>query len=343
MLLIPVSYLVLKRMDKREMAWYTAPGLILGFTVISYIIALTIKGGSLSVNRAVVVEGQAGSPVFAGYGEFTLYSPRRTTYDLAVKSTSDAEAGQWDIVPNELSRVESLGSELTLEQNGGTIMRGVPVGLWDKRSYELPLPVSAGGAVDARVVMVDGSHVRVNITNNTKFKLHNCGIVNGDSQAVLGDLEPGKSAAATVKWISSAESSVFRLPGGNITQTTDASDTGTQQRIQLAMTQVLAANSSSSGYQYMNSNGGDVTTGKAPNVFVGWFDEPLMHVSVNGQDGHGAEANLLVVHLPMPQAAIGSIAADYNPFVSQPVLALESALQRPTTPGSLAAPQGGRR
>ena len=42
-LLVPVSYLILKKLDRREWAWITTPVLVLGFTVLSYGIATAIK------------------------------------------------------------------------------------------------------------------------------------------------------------------------------------------------------------------------------------------------------------------------------------------------------------
>jgi hypothetical protein len=337
-LLIPVSYLVLKKLDKREMAWYTAPGLILGFTVISYLIAVSIKGGSLTVNKAVVVEGQAGSPTFAGFGQFTLYSPRRTSYDIALKS-ADAEHSDWGTVPNEMSRIESLGSDLTLDQDNGTVIRGVQIGLWDKRSYELPISVAAGGPVDIQAVMIDGSHARVTVTNNTRYTLTSAALINGDTQSMIGDLPPGKSATATVKWVFNSVSAVIRVPDLAGEPGTDSSDATVRKRIQRAMVQVLGANSGNNQYGMWNYMGGDAVSGKTPNVFVGWFEDALMHVDVNGSAAKGAEANLLVVHLPTPTKAPANIVADYNPFVTEPILALESAILRPL--GTPAAAPGG--
>ena len=47
LLLAPVNYLILKRLDRREMGWVSIPILIVGFVATSYLIALSIKGGAL--------------------------------------------------------------------------------------------------------------------------------------------------------------------------------------------------------------------------------------------------------------------------------------------------------
>ena len=88
LLLIPINYFLLKRLDRREMAWISIPILIVGFTATSYVMAQGIKGGLLSANRAVVVETTANSDQAAAYGQLTIYSPRRAAYDIVLASTS---------------------------------------------------------------------------------------------------------------------------------------------------------------------------------------------------------------------------------------------------------------
>ena len=139
-LLIPASYLLLKKLDKRELAWFTAPALILGFTVLSYLIALATKGGGLTVNRVVVVEAQANTDQYAGYGQMTIYSPRRAAYDIALGPSGEAGRAYRAVAPAEVLEIASSAlGDMTVEHDQTTKIRGAEVRLWDKRSFDCPV------------------------------------------------------------------------------------------------------------------------------------------------------------------------------------------------------------
>ena len=60
LILVPINYLVLKRLDKKEWAWVTVPALVAVFAVTTYGVGYAAKGSSVFVNRAAVLETTAG-------------------------------------------------------------------------------------------------------------------------------------------------------------------------------------------------------------------------------------------------------------------------------------------
>ena len=60
LLIGPISYFVLRRIDRRELAWVTAPILVVLFTACSYGIGRTMKGGDVIVNEISVVRDDIG-------------------------------------------------------------------------------------------------------------------------------------------------------------------------------------------------------------------------------------------------------------------------------------------
>lgn len=333
-LLIPVSYFVLKRMDRREMAWYTAPVLIAGFTVMSYVIALSIKGGNLNVNRAAVLESQAGSDQFGGYAQMTVYSPRRANYDISLGEAGDSESGAHDVSPNEIFRPQTLTSDLTVEQNGATTLRNTQIGLWDKRSFDLPISPSLGGAVEAKVEMAAGGQVQVTVTNKTRYTIKDCALVNADRGVPIGDLAPGQSGHGMVSWAYGANSDVLRLPtaaslagsGLPYNPQDGESPESITSKMRYAVTQVLGQSAGQNEYGYGWGADLESNFGKVPNAFVGWTTDNLLHTTIDGKAPTGEEVNLIFVHLPPPGQAPKSIAVGYNPFLAEPTLSLEDDL-----------------
>ena len=90
--LVPANYLVLKRLDRKELAWVTIPLLVLLFAVGTFGVGYAAKGGSVFVNRAAIVETTAGRREAGVYAELGLFSPHRTSYDLSLPGANGLAA-----------------------------------------------------------------------------------------------------------------------------------------------------------------------------------------------------------------------------------------------------------
>jgi hypothetical protein len=341
-LLVPFSYFVLKKMDKREFAWITAPILIAGFTVVSYLIALSIKGGALTLNRAVVLETQANSDQVAGYGQMTLYSPRRAGYDIGFGDPDDPNNPYRSLAPGEVYTplYQDIARELMIEHDKTTTIRGAEVKLWDKRSFDVPVAVSPGGPIEAKTAWIselDGgsadlseriANVRVTVTNKTRFALKDCALVSSAQQVPLGDMAPGETKSAPLRWVSRGGAFGLGLPSRSGPPVvydgphkTPITPEMTRNAIRDALAETLRQNSQRNmGWPNDISSG----YGKAANVFIGWSYDPVLDVRVDGRLAAGEEANLLVTHLPPPANAPSRSAA--NPFAQTPILTLEDEL-----------------
>src|SRR5438067_11040089 len=60
-LLGPINYLILRRLDRREWPWITMPALIALFAVGAYAYGNLLRGGDIIVNQVAVVHGAAGN------------------------------------------------------------------------------------------------------------------------------------------------------------------------------------------------------------------------------------------------------------------------------------------
>lgn len=326
LLLVPVSYFILKKLDKRELAWITAPLLILGFTGASYAIAQSIKGGMLTVHRAVVFEGAANDNRFAGYAQMSLYSPARASYDITINGSANAP-----LLPSEIftSAYQNIVNELTVDQDKTTTLRNTAVRLWDKRSFDSPVFTSLGDGIEAQTEMADapgGVNYRATVTNRTSYTLKNCAVISGSNVSDLGDLAPGETRQMKnpIPWVYKTTATALGVPAASRAYSREtwqaaqqaAATNTTEATVRSALSSVMAAGQEQSGY-YLNA------FGRAPNVFVGWFDDKAVDVKVNGQSAAGAEVNMVVAHLPLPENAPPNIRAAANPFLKKPVLELE--------------------
>lgn len=341
-LLIPVSYFVLKKLDKRDFAWFTAPLIILGFSAASFIMALAIKGGLLTVNRAVVLESLANSDQAACYAQLSLYSPSRSEYDITFGAQNDPNAPSRGSIPGEIFATGSSNANaLNIEHQGSSSIHKAEISLWSKRSFDLPLSFPLGGPVQVAVKMVNEKDAEVTITNRTRYTIHQCGLANDAEKVIsLDDLAPGETKKGTIPWIvKGAKLSLFlpKSPNGWAASyapdnTSPVTEDQTQKNIRYWLINNLTTQRNTNDNQFAwngMGNSGPETYGRVDNVFYGWLGEskqPVLELQVNGKPVAGEEAALLYVHLPMPEGAPEKIAKVYNPFLNNAVPVIEEEL-----------------
>ncbi len=323
-LLVPVSYFVLKKLDRREMAWFTAPALILCFSIVSYLLAAHIKGGRLTVNRAVVLETQANTDQAAGYAHMTLYSPRRAMYDISFGAPDDTNNPYRTVVPTEMfsNPGDRMGADLTVDQGKTTTLRGALIRLWDKRSFETPVVGSLGGAVKVTSRAIAPDLVSVTITNGTRFLLKDCAIADADHADAIGDLPSGATVVKQAHWSAHAaiaHAPSLPLPAGQSTNTHGVEgQLDTPEAVRERIRNDLNAAIAGGGNENMYGIAGNF--GRGDTVLTGWFYDPLLEVRVDGQTTAGTEVNLLYVHLPCPQDVAPKLRKIADAFSREPLV-----------------------
>ncbi len=86
LLIGPVSYLVLRRLDRRELAWITAPVLVLVFSACSYGIGVSLKGSDVIVNQIAVVRSSTAGSTASVETYAGVFSPSDTSLDVLVEA-----------------------------------------------------------------------------------------------------------------------------------------------------------------------------------------------------------------------------------------------------------------
>lgn len=190
LLIGPISYLVLHRLDRRELAWVTAPILVLVFTACSYGIGLSLKGSDLIVNQiALIRSSTAGSTAlvetYAG-----VFSPTRTELDLVVEA--DALFGR--LRGTAFGKGEAVASAVTVaaEQGDPSRLRGLPIAAG---GYE---HLRADGVVEHEPMLSvswayrDGTIIGT-VTNVGDVPLDDVAYISVGGGEMIGPLAPGAS------------------------------------------------------------------------------------------------------------------------------------------------------
>ena len=280
----PVSYLVLKRMKRNHLAWVTAPGLAIAFTVIAYTAGGLYRGASPILNRLAVVqawEGQDQAQVRALVG---LYSPNRATYTL--QADDNLLLSPLDNTASWTQVQDARGSQITevrLEASGmkSFVAEGLTAAL--PISHDLVVQVS-----DKRPTLTG------TVTNNSQVTLKDVSVFSQGYFRRLGELGPGKTIKVNLLMENGARSALDGVAASYITGIPSNSEEIADLR-RMSFLQTLLP---SSGYSIANGIAYDTGINANWGVYLmGWIDEPVASTSLTGKSARTIDTTLYVLSL----------------------------------------------
>lgn len=313
--LVPANYLVLKRLDRKELAWVTIPLLVLFFAVGTFGVGYAAKGGSVFINRASIVETSAGRREAAVYAELGLFSPHRTSYDLTLPGPNVLTA-----IPNRGfnsgyrggagSDPQSYGLVKFVQTPEGASVLDASVNMWAMRAFDIQATADLGGTVDSALAEAGGT-VTGTIANHTGNNLRDCVVVYHGATASLGDLRSGASLPLSMiaAPLSGRPMPALSLPQIHNYENSSEAGGDIHARIQSALADFVRSLGSQNNNYYGNQMQAPAVYTPSPGeaLLLGWSDAPVLAGPAPHVDGHAVKENdvtLIVIHLPVKGARI---------------------------------------
>ena len=196
LLIGPISYLVLRRLDRRELAWVTAPLLVVLFTACSFGIGTSLKGSAVVINQISLIRttSAGGSATVESYTG--IFSPDRSTYDLTV----EADALMSRLAPmNFDARPRVSNSDVVIEQGDPAHMRGLAIGVFGFEAVRADTIVDHAPALSVAWRTEDGTTIGT-ITNNSEATVTDVAYVSSSrgGEMIAAELAPGDAAEFTI-------------------------------------------------------------------------------------------------------------------------------------------------
>jgi len=292
-ILVPVNYLVLKKLDRKEWAWLTIPALVLAFAAGTFGVGYAAKGGSVFVNRAALVETSAGHSEAGVYSEVGLFSPHRSFYDIDLPGNNLVAA-----IPNanlEYGRggdTQGAGGAQFVETPSGVSLVSTPVNMWAMRAFDTQSTVELGGAMDGNLSAL-GNTLTGTLMNHTAYALSNCAVLYQGQWRGGGSLASG----ATLTLLGTEPvSGDLPLP-----LHTDDAHTDIHERMQAALGSYFRSLAQTDAA--INGKGmaqAAFAPSRTDALLVGWSRDPKLAGPSPKIDGHSVTENdvsLLVVHV----------------------------------------------
>ena len=181
----PINYFVLKRLDRRELAWVTMPALVLTFTAASFGYGFLLPGTETVINEVAIVRGAPNATEATAEVYFGVFSPSRATYQVDVPQgallASPINGDPFGQGVSTLDIIQGTGA------GNPSRVRNLAVGTSSLRIVRAQLPV-AGPRLRASLAL-ESNTLKGTFENASDAKLENVAIVLGNAVANLGDVD----------------------------------------------------------------------------------------------------------------------------------------------------------
>ncbi len=193
--LIPVQFAVLRRLDRRELAWIVTPAVVAAFSIGAYAIGTRTKGHELRMQTMSLLTARAGEPQGRLISTTVLFSPTKRRYDVGLPANllRIAELAEQSVMSWGDDGLSQRGM-LRLEQSAGeTRLPQLGVDMWSVRLFGTEQVADLGGAVSvATRPTADG--LRVVVANRSEYDLLGAVARADGGTGKLGDLPAGVRA-----------------------------------------------------------------------------------------------------------------------------------------------------
>jgi hypothetical protein len=193
LLIGPINYLVLRRLDRREWAWLTMPILIVAFTAGAFGFGAALRGNDVIVNEVAIVSGAPGATDGSAQVYVGIFSPSRGRYQVSVPGGALLSSPINDFFGGQ----GGTNTQLDVLQGDPARVRDLAVGFGSLRTIRAETPVTVP-LIKTDLRLDDGRLVGT-ITNLSNERLEKPAVVLGGTVANLSDLEPGAEAAVDVR------------------------------------------------------------------------------------------------------------------------------------------------
>jgi hypothetical protein len=182
----PINYFVLRRIDRRELAWITMPVLVLAFAAASFGYGSLLRGTDVVINEVAIVRGAPGASEATAQVYFGVFSPTRSTYRVDLPQgallAAPINGDPFGFGSATLDIVQGTGSERP------SAVRNLNVGTGSLRVVRAELPVEA--PTMRASLTLENSMLTGTFENASDEALENVAVVLGTSVAVLGNVAP---------------------------------------------------------------------------------------------------------------------------------------------------------
>ena len=191
LLIGPLNYLILRRLDRREWAWVTMPALIAIFAIASYAYGTALRGVDVIVNEISIVRGAPDATEGMAQVYLGVFSPTRGTYRVQV------HGGALLSSPISGDPFSTGADTMDVLQGDPAEIRDLAVGVAGLRAIRAE-SATVVPRISATLRLENGTLLG-RVENESNAPLEKVAIVLGGSVLLIGDMAPGAAKDVSLK------------------------------------------------------------------------------------------------------------------------------------------------
>ncbi|MGE5629511.1 MAG: hypothetical protein ACM3TR_00265 [Caulobacteraceae bacterium] len=197
----PISYFVLKRMDKRELMWFTVPVLSIIFSIVIYVSGFGTRLTEPITNVISLLDidnsGTITPKVYAG-----VFSPNKSNIRIEAGDGIEMRPivlNQGYYGPGPMPREDSpkrIDSKVIMSPK--TILEFYKTGIWSMKTIAINSKNVLTGKIESKLNYAKGEFVGT-VKNTSGFDLDECYIITSNQYANIGPVKNGETKQIKVK------------------------------------------------------------------------------------------------------------------------------------------------
>lgn len=295
LVIVPLLYFILRKLDKREWAWIIIPIIAVLSSVGLYTTGAKDRSGDVKTNVvSAITINQEG--MGSGFGSTSMLSKESGSYTLTLDS---------ELVPfpkgEQYGNPQSDSNIPFIESEGNkTNVKFRDVEFWSPRSVSIAYPIGEYGSF-ATDLALENEQITGEVTNNFDYDLKDIYLISGQNYHEIGELKAGESKKIT---IDAKNKNFLQRPFEQVAyQMFDQSGAMGQMNDQQLKTELLSSLiSSQMGINDENP------------MLIGFANKPLFAVNVNGNETAQNDNHLFTqsVEIRLPKGENIALNTDIN-------------------------------
>lgn len=293
--LSPVQYAVLKRLDRRELAWVVTPLIVLVFAGAAYGTGHFIRGSTIVVNRIGVIEMLPDRPFARGRGYVGIFSPHKARYALRL---GEGAVGLRDVLTSRSATV----SPMTVEHAPGAQTGFVQMNMWTMRTFCTEFTTDLGKGISGYAVY-EGNALKAHITNNMGCDLKGVRVVSRAHGGPPADLAAGQQR----EFIYTPHGASSIVPVDPISQFRSGRGSPPTEQPEMAEMALSALFSDSGWTPSGPSQAAGLDPAREHIYLAASAEEPLVPLTIDKASPSYVDRNIIIVRLPVQLPAGKSV------------------------------------
>lgn len=187
----PVNYFILKKLDRRELAWFTIPVFVILFSLGIYRLGSMAKGSEVVANVISTVELSEDNPSKKVNTYTGVFIPKRGDYDFSIEGdrllVPTIDRDYYDHRPDS-GGIKNVTAQIV--QGANPSAKVFDINMWTMETFSTETYLDDLGSIDGDLVYRDGKIVG-SIENNTSSPLEDVVVMTNIGYYKVGNLAGG--------------------------------------------------------------------------------------------------------------------------------------------------------